>query len=190
MITRVYINSIKLLYRTLLLSVISVIFAVGCTSSLAKNIQEQQKTPTPSELLYNSIVVNLKAKPYDPNVDEIDIDNVVNLDDIEQSDLKKSDIEIIITRGSQVFFFLNPINSALGYYSGKKSVDYDLCRKNLSEFSDSARPELLSGLPICVLTNEGRIGIIQVVNEFSHNKDDDTYNVSLLITVFNTNENE
>jgi len=116
-----------------------------------------------SEYLYKNILVK---------IDLIDSDAMayLNLDDLNDNSGSNSDIHVERTIGNpEINYSLGPSNNAYFYYLGTSSGDYDLCKRsfinlNLDRLHYIMQNELfIDGGEYCILTNEGRIGIVNYI---------------------------
>jgi len=114
----------------------------------------------------------------------------INLDDLSNNNMANSDIELIATQGKSNFYnksyFLHPANYATFYFSGESIMDYDSCFAHLSEFQDFPAGWFPTGRPICVLTNEERIAVINyVLGSEMENEKDHLASIIFNVTVYN-----
>jgi hypothetical protein len=143
-------------------------------------------TPKGNNYLYENANVTV-------NLGNSDIEEYayINLDDLNDNEMKKSDVRIEMYSGSDgVDFELHPINSAYFYYSDKNTLDYESCLKKfpLAGFTkvdyDNQGTKFLNGKSYCVLTNEGRIAIVGFVKNSIKFNADHSRNLSVLVTVY------
>jgi hypothetical protein len=114
----------------------------------------------------------------------------LNMDDLSDNSPSNSDLLIKVMTGTAgTFYDLYPVNFARYYFSGKSYMNYDSC---ISEFpadsnyanSDDQSLEIVTSKPYCVLTNEGRIGIIYAVKDSMMRNDQGDINLSLVVIVY------
>ena len=87
----------------------------------------------------------------------IDLDTMVIREDV------LSDLQLVVSGGSQLFNMLRPVNGARGKSMGKDSVSLAECNNSVDSFGDFYIPELFSGNHLCVLSNLGRMVLLTVV---------------------------
>lgn len=133
------------------------------------------------DFLYQNVKVKLNM-----DISNTDAYSYVNLDDLSDNDMTKSDMELIAYQGRLKSYFLNPANYATFYFSGETSMDFQSCVEHLAEFRDFPAGWFYSGRPICVLTNEGRIAVVNYIKD-SQVRNENTHIASLEfnITVYN-----
>lgn len=121
-------------------------------------------SPNDSQYLYKNIIVTFEL------VDNSEAVVFLNLDDLNKNGSSNSDIRIERTIGNpEINYFLDPSNNAHYFYVGNNRTNIELCKKNLfnlklSEVDYSLQREFfIKGGNYCILTNEGRIGIVNYI---------------------------
>jgi hypothetical protein len=110
------------------------------------------------EYLYRNVIVTIKVDT--SNKAAI---SYFNLDDLSENGPETSDLEFQVIQDYGNAYSLFTINNAKLYYSEVKAMDYSDCVNEISEFRDYDVPPFLEGIGICVLTNEGRIGVVNYI---------------------------
>lgn len=102
------------------------------------------------------------------------LDNAyLNLDDLMNNQVDNSDIQITRYIGNEITYSLYPTNNSFYYYSKGGNLDFDLCVENfkkmkLSSVEYSIQGDyFIYGGSYCVLTNEGRIALVNYVEDSS-----------------------
>jgi len=115
--------------------------------------------------LYNGTVVTIQFE-------EDFLDNVyLNLDDLLNNQVNNSDIQITRYIGNEITYSLYPTNNSFYYYSKVGNLDFDLCVENfkkmkLSSVEYSIQGDyFIYGGSYCVLTNEGRIALVNYIKD-------------------------
>lgn len=134
------------------------------------------------------------------------ITGYLNLDDLNDTEWKNSDMSLTLTTGTNTFGVLRPVNQATSFdpldkqneeNSGKEkerivtatsiakmSIGYSYCIEHLPEFGNYSGPTFFSGSSICFLTDEGRIAVVHYVATDSKRNEDGTINVTISVTVY------
>jgi hypothetical protein len=112
--------------------------------------------------------------------------NIDNLTNEEQPDTYY-DFYLLASGGTNTFISLKPINDATAYWSEKNISEYLYCVKLTDRYSDRLFSELLSSIPICLLTNEGHIASVQYVSSTRINEDPQKIEVTLHIVLWEQN---
>jgi hypothetical protein len=173
------------IYLLIIISIIS-IFSQGCARQVTKKTQEILPTISPSTRTEVIKIPTRENNNHEPIIlfeGEITLRTVINnakfnsfvdLDtqkEGKQGDLL-SDLQFNGSGGTSIFFTIKPINGVKGFSSNQGLIDYKYCLDNIPLYSEGSLPEFLSGLPICVLTNERRMAILQYKeNSFVEEKD-------------------
>jgi hypothetical protein len=120
--------------------------------------------PNDSQYLYKNMIVTFEL------VDNFDAVVYLNLDDLNNNGSSNSDIRIERTIGNpEINYFLDPSNNAHYFYVGNNRTNIDLCKKSISNLKLSEvdyslqREFFIKGGNYCILTNEGRIGIVNYI---------------------------
>lgn len=140
------------------------------------------------DYLYKDILVELEVNLWNEETEGIEQSSSVDLDNITHQNLETADFVIIISQGSQTFIVLKPINGASAFIPDQETIDYYSCKDNFANFTSKTRFEYISGEPICILTTEGRIGIVRNSAKAIYNSENDAYTITMLITVFSGEE--
>lgn len=138
------------------------------------------------EYLYKGYIVMFKLGP------ENNPTGYLNLDDLSNSDAFNSDVAVHISTGTKLTdYALFVTNRARYYLSDNGTMKYSDCISHfpLSGFSQSSyfiqAFEFVSGRPYCVLTNEGRIAVVNFVKDSIVFNVDGTIDVSVKVTTYN-----
>ena len=143
-------------------------------------VELSTKTKEDGDYLYKNVIVTLRV---DSTNDEAI--SYINLDNLNDNGMLNSDVEWYVGQGKITAYFFFPTNNAKIYFSGG-DLDFASCVDHLSEFADKSFDYFRTGMPTCVLTNEGRIAIVNYVkNSFRIDKDDHIISTSIKVTVFN-----
>ena len=110
----------------------------------------------------------------------------INLDDLQDNGMENSDIEFYLQRSKSDVSDIYPTKYAKVYFANLPKIDFDICKAHLSEFMDMGAIFFWDTAPYCVLTNEGRIAVIQYIDR-SYNYDEmsNIISFSLTVTVYN-----
>jgi hypothetical protein len=112
----------------------------------------------PEEILYDDVVKIQTCVNVDGCYNSsMDLDNPKG----EIADNVSVDISFMYSGGTSYFLTLDPKNGSMGYINQNTNMSIDVCKSNLDSYKKGSFPEFPSGRPICILTNEGRIAIIQ-----------------------------
>jgi hypothetical protein len=142
-------------------------------------------TPAIEEYLYKDTFVTISF------VDKFRAIAYFNLDDLVDSGMKNSDIEIVRSMGNEVSYTLLPTNSSYFYYSETNELDYASCLKHfiysgekIPHYNNQGVYLLRRSGSFCILTNERRIAIISYVNGSKKELSDGIEELSFNVSVF------
>jgi hypothetical protein len=108
-----------------------------------------------------------------------------NLDDLSDNSMEKSDLEFRIIQDRHIGYSLFPTNNATLFFSTENEMDYSGCYYHLSEFRDTDAYPFLTGIAICVLTNEGRIGVVNYkIDSIVTDENNHQISASFIVTVY------
>jgi hypothetical protein len=99
--------------------------------------------------------------------DDKNPDAWIDLDTIQIINNQSTDIQLLVTQGSNTFAFLYPIHEAVAKSIGNKNIYFGDCRKYKEMMSKAGINNLTIGNRICVLTNRGRFILLLIVNSHS-----------------------
>jgi hypothetical protein len=111
----------------------------------------------------------------------------INLDGLNNNGFNNSDILIMTSTGRLTSYNLYTTNNAQYYFSGKKQMDYSSCLEHfpLSGFNALSYKEqsyeITSGESYCILTNEGHMAVVNLLQDST--KPNDEYNINLILVV-------
>lgn len=155
------------------------------------SVQISTVKPVSEEYLYQDAQVTLKLDSWNGVV-------FLNLDDITDNNAQNSDFLIYINTGSMgTTFEIYPTNYARNYYSDNATMDYASCVNDFPKTSaqEAAQYEkyppidvmIDSGNAYCILTNEGRMAVVNMVipSNFNYSDDQGNLNMLLVVTVYN-----
>jgi len=115
----------------------------------------------------------------------------LNLDDLDNNNANNSDILINLSSGAEGYrSSIFPVNYAKYFYSGSTEMDYAACVSqfpldvNYGSSEDNQDVWFGTGNPYCILTNEGRIAIIQYIKNSYIANDEGIVSFSILISVY------
>jgi len=121
-------------------------------------------SPQDSVYLYKDVIVTFDL------VDRFNAIAYLNLDDLNDNSGSNSDIRIERTRGNpEITYEIDPSNDSYFYYAGDNLVDYESCKESILNLDiDRVHYTLqaysfIEGGKYCILTNEGRIGIVNYI---------------------------
>jgi hypothetical protein len=123
--------------------------------------------------------------------DQFEATSYLNLDNLAENGMKNSDIEIDRSIGSEVNYSLIPINNAYYYLSSYSTLDYNSCIQHFpitgftSEDYMNQAFGFIYGKSYCILTNEGRIAIVNYEKDsLKHLGDSFEEELSIKVTTF------
>lgn len=74
-----------------------------------------------------------------------------------------ADIALIVSGGTSLFSVLQPINGAKGsLLTGTENISLDNCGQHLETLVTNNIPDFSPGRYICVLTNQGRLALVEI----------------------------
>ena len=155
-------------------------------SQVATNcpIQLQPQVSAETGYLYHNYQVTVTL------VDRFDAYVYLNLDDLTNNSIGESDIAINRTFGSDMPFILYPINHS-NYYaiSAQDQPDLGTCRQYFP-IEDISKVEyqlqethFMTGKPYCILTNQQRIAVVNLVLGSIENVPGDDFAQTLMVNV-------
>ncbi|MEA5079774.1 MAG: hypothetical protein VB013_14480 [Anaerolineaceae bacterium] len=128
---------------------------------------------------------------------------LINLDNLNDNSIENSDIEIglNIEKHGVIDLDMNVVNGSKDFDWAERqyeltgdehdwmmgtpaTIGYDFCVNHLPEYGYYWGGAFASGEPYCVLTNEGRIATVYRVPVEVVSNDDNTYNITLAVTVY------
>jgi hypothetical protein len=139
--------------------------------------------PESNEYLYKDAIVTFKNVNWNSTI-------FLNLDNIRDNGQQDSDFLIYIDTGAEgTTFEIYPTNYAKYFFSNSTNIDYESCVANISKTESSnevppAEVALGSGKPYCILTNEGRMAIIYMFVDSTHQNDQGYLDLTLNVTVY------
>jgi hypothetical protein len=155
-------------------------------SQVATNcpIQLQPQVSAETGYLYHNYQVTVTL------VDRFDAYVYLNLDDLTNNSIGESDIAINRTFGSDMPFILYPINHS-NYYaiSAQDQPDLSTCRQyfpieNISKVEYQLQEtHFMTGKPYCILTNQQRIAVVNLVLGSIENVPGDDFAQTLMVNV-------
>lgn len=140
--------------------------------------------PENDTILYENAIVNINT-PWKEG------DNYLNLDDLSHNEASNGDIIISHSTGSAgTFYHLYTTNGSMIYFSNLHNMDYETCLEhfpftNLDPFLYTIQGNLFgSGRDYCVLTNQGRLSIVHLIQESLHHQVNETTNLEVVVTTY------
>jgi hypothetical protein len=161
----------------LLILAFSILTLYGCTKSKEGVIASTTQPPNMKNDFQESgksVILSFQGETllithgeFIKNQIEYSSDSQFDLDSLGNKSLSEiiGDIVFVRSGGSSIFYSLLPVNGAKAYYPGVDDIGYKYCAENIKLYSNGSIPEFLNGKPICVLTNEGNLAIINYVQE-------------------------
>lgn len=151
-------------------------------------VQISMGKPVGYMYLYQKAHVTLKLDSFNGVV-------FLNLDNISDTNQQNSDFLIYVDTGSMgTTFEINPTNFARYFYSDKTTMDYTSCVESFPKTSadwlvhTNKYPVLVrmieTGKEYCILTNEGRMAIVNMVSDSNSIDDQGNLNIKLVVTVY------
>lgn len=148
---------------------------------------DQIPTPYPEDgkLRYKDAFINFTFMP--KREDHF----YINLDDLGSNTPENSDLIVDVSFGNKYeFVTFHTLNGASYYFTGNDKVDYSTCLANLPVTNlsqidyDIQGRQAATGQKYCVLTDLGKIAIVNLVGEDSGYKPDGAYLLSINLSVF------
>jgi hypothetical protein len=142
--------------------------------------------PNESDYPYENSVVTMQINPIDdPMGARI---SYLNLDDLNNNGVANSDIEVLVG-GKLDFITIKPANNAFYFFTGKNNVDIAFCREHfpLSGFNrddyDNQGLQFEKSKAFCVLTNQGRVAVIEYKSDSKKYTSDGSFVFSMIVKV-------